>query len=339
MFLPSIRSALRAGRGILAAGAILLVGAGGTGCASDKSSPVVIRVGTVAIDRATVDHWTRAITLGSAVEGTLGESSSTPRQKALDFLISANWAIGAAAERGLDVSDGAIERGLKERIEAAPNGRSEFQEEISATGQTLPDVKLEVEAATALARLREFVSRRVPPVRQAQIAGYYKHHPQSFRIPDRRLVDLIEEIHGREHAVALGRRLGPGERFAKRAIRELVARETPYELGHRENGRMVRAIFATPPGRVGGPAMYHGRWVLLVVRKLIPGSAKPLGAVRAEISQRLSDERHRRALTSFLAAYRREWIAKTRCGARYLVQKCSEYHGQVTPEGSLLAND
>jgi hypothetical protein len=314
----------------------LIVPVWAAGCGNDKQSPVIVRVGEIAIDRATVDHWTRAIALGSTVEGVTGRSSSTPRQKALEFLISADWAIGAATEQGHEISDSAVEHGLKGRIEAAPNGRSEFEEEITATGQTLADVKLEVKASLALAALRESLSRRVPPVTQAQIADYYEHHLQSFRIPDRRVVDLIEEIHGYARAVALGQRLGSRQRFAKRAIREFVPRQTPYENDHRENGRMVRAIFATPPGRVGGPVLFHGRWVLLVVRKPVPGSIKPLSRVNAKISERLSEERHRRALESFLEAYRREWTARTSCAGGAVVQKCSEYRGRVVSEANPL---
>ena len=296
---PSLSPAflLGAKRGIAAVALMLMCAAGAAGCGSDGPSPGVVRIATAAINKATVDHWARAIALGSAVEGVAGRSSSTPRQKALEFLISANWAIRAAAERGLEISDSAVERGLKERVEASPNGRSEFEEEIAATGQTLADVKLEVKTALASARLRDFVSKRVSPVTQAQIADYYRRHLRSFRIPDRRWVDLIQEIHSYAHAVALARQLGPGERFAKVAMRELVRRDTPYEDAHHDwKAPMLHAIFATPPGRVGGPVSFHYRWVLLVVRKLVPGSIKPLGKVRAEISERLSEERHRRAL-------------------------------------------
>jgi hypothetical protein len=329
-------------RGVFATVAALLLAAGIAGiagCAGGSSSPVVLRVGPATIDKATVDHWTRAIALGSTVAGSLGRSSATPRQKALSFLISANWAIGAATEHGVAVSEQEVQRGLSERIDASPYGRSEFQQEIAATGQTLADVKLEVKAALALAKLGELVSRSVAPVTKAQIADYYKRHLQSFRIPDRRWVDLIEEIHGYSHAIALGRKLGAGRRFAKRGIREFVPRQTPYEDAHRENGRMVQTIFATPPGRVGGPVIFHDRWVLLVVRKLVPGSVKPLSRVSTEISERLSGERHARALRDFLGAYRREWSAKTRCATGFLVQKCSGYRGRLVPEGNLLAGD
>jgi hypothetical protein len=67
---------------------------------------------------------------------------------------------------------------------------------------------------------------------------------------------------------------------------------------------------------------------------LLPGSIKPLKDVRAEISERLSEERDHRALASFLALYRREWTAKTSCHAGFVVQKCAQYRGQLLPEAS-----
>jgi hypothetical protein len=232
-----------------------------------------------------------------------------------------------------------VQHGLQQRIKAAPDGSSEFQEEIAATGQTLADVKLEVKAALAMARLRQSISRSVPALTQAQIADYYKRHLQSFRMPDRRVVDLIEEIHGYSRAVALGKRLGAGKRFAKRAQRELVPLQTPYEDAHRANGRMVEAIFATLPGRIGRPVIFHGRWVLLVVRRIIPSSIQPLSKVSAEIAERLAADRRANALASFLEAYRREWTANTSCAAGFLVQRCSGYRGRLVPEGNSRAGD
>jgi hypothetical protein len=316
--------------------AVALLAAAIIGCGGDRPSRVVVRVGTVSIERATVDHWSRAIALGSTVEGVDGRSNSTPRQKALGFLISARWAIGAAAERGLGVSVAAVARGLNERIAAFPHGRREFEEEISATGQTPADVKLEVRAALAAVALRQFV-RSTAPVTQAQIAGYYSRHRKSFRIPDKRLVDLIEGIHGYAHALALGRQLGSGSRFAKRATRELVERESHWEDVHGWKGPMVHAIFTTRPGRLGGPVIFHTGLVLLVVRKLVPGRVKPLPDVKAEIVERLSEQHYRQALASFSVAYRREWSTKTSCQAGFLVPGCSGYRGRVAPQVALLS--
>src|ERR1700748_1778504 len=93
-----------AGRFLLSVGVVLILALSAVGCGGAASTPIGVRVGTVKIDKATVDHWNRAITLGSTVSGPLGRSGETPRQKALGLLISANWAIGAADERNLAIS-------------------------------------------------------------------------------------------------------------------------------------------------------------------------------------------------------------------------------------------
>jgi len=320
----------------------LLLAAVLTGCgsasstSSSSSSEVVVHVGEAAIDRAEVDHWANAITRGNSVGTALGRTSGTPRERALEFLISSNWIIGETEERGLSISNAAVERGLREKIDALPNGRSEFQEELSSTGQTLADVKLEVKATVAVARLRAAVASRVPPITGAEVASYYSAHRQRFYLPDRRLVDLVEQIPGYAHAVALGKQLGPGSGFAKRAIRELVHRETPAEAASLPNGKLVHMIFAATPGRVAGPAIFNGQWVLAVVRKLIPAGIQPLAAVRGELSKTLAAERRQRALKRFAAAYIRKWTASTSCSPGYVVQRCSVYRGALVTEVDLL---
>jgi hypothetical protein len=291
-----------------------------------------VRVGGAQIDRAEVEHWARAIARGSSVGTALGKTSGTPRQRALKFLISSHWIIGEAAEQKVPVSSAAVERGLKAKIDAMPAGRSELEEELTSTGQTLADVKLEVKSTLAVARLRDAVAKRVPAVTPGEVASYYAHHRRSFSLPDRRVVDLIEQIPGYARAVALGRRLGPGARFAKRAIRELVRRETPAEAKNRRNGQLVHMIFAATPGRVAGPALFNGEWVLAVVRRLIPAGIQPLVAVRHELSKTLATARRRRALKRFTAAYMRKWSARTSCSTGFTVQKCSQYRGALAAE-------
>jgi foldase protein PrsA len=326
---PSIAVAL-----LLAAS---LIGCGTTsGTSSNSSKEVIARVGDAAIYRAEVDHWASAIGRGNSVGTVLGKASGTPRERALKFLIASSWIIGEAEEQGLSISNAAVERGLQEKIAQAPGGRSEFQEELASTGQTLGDVKREVKSALAVAALRDAVAKRVPPISATEVRSYYAHHRRSFYLPDRRLVDLIEQIPGYADAVALGRQLGPGAPFAKRAIRELVRRETPAEAANRRNGQLVQMIFAATPGRVAGPAIFNGQWVIAVVRKLIPAEIQPLRAVRGELSKTLIARRRKQALNRFAAAYARKWTARTSCRAGYVVQKCSEYRGGRAAERNPL---
>jgi hypothetical protein len=327
--------------GLLVTGAVLLA-AGLAGCGtasgtpSSSSNQVAVRVGAVTILRSEVEHWAAAIGRSKSVATSLGTMSGTPRDKALEFLISSSWTIGEAEAQRLRISNGDIERGLQEKINAAPNGRSEFREELASTGQTLADVKLEVESTLAVARLREAVAKRVPPLTRGEVTGYYARHRGSFYLPDRRVVDLIEQIPGYGHAVFLGKQLGPGARFARRAIRELVRREPPAEAADRMNGQLVRMIFATTPGRVSAPAMFNGRWVIAVVRNLIPAGIQLLSAVRGELSKQLAAQRTQQALKRFSAAFVRRWTARTSCSPGFVVQKCTQYRGGVAQASPLV---
>jgi hypothetical protein len=294
----------------------------------------VVQVGSASIAQATVDHWASAIRRGNGVGASLGRSGGTPRERALDFLIASHWLIGQALRDGLLVSGEAVQRGLRERVEAVPDGESEFRRELASTGQTVADVELEIKAKLATEAISESLSKRIPPVTRVEVARYYEHNRSRFRVPDQREVDLIEGIESPRAAAALGRRLGTGARFTRKAIREIVARQTRSEAAHRGNHQLVHAIFATPLGKLGGPVIFNNLWVLLVVRKLIPSTIKPLASVSEKIEQQLLGERHRSFMTRYLAGYRRTWTEQTTCRAGYVVQRCREYRGPTVPEGN-----
>jgi hypothetical protein len=309
------------------------------GCGSGASGPVAVRVGDASIGASSVSHWTKALVLGKDVGGQVDESHGTARERALGFLISANWLIAEASDHGVRVPDATVARRLHERVEAVPNGMSEFKEEIASLGQTIADVELEIKAETAAAMLRAMVSKRAQPVTHADITDYYARNRGQFRVVELRFTDLIESIPSRVAAIALGRRLGAGRRFAARALHEQVASETPREAAHQGNAGLVRTIFAAVPGRVAGPVKFALGWVLVVVRKVVPSRIKPLAAVKEQITTRLTSNRQRAGLLSFIKTYRSKWTAKTDCSPGFVVQKCSQYHGPVAPESNPLLSE
>jgi hypothetical protein len=302
-----------------------------------SQGPVVVRVGSASITGQTVAHWAKAVALGKEVASSLGQSQGPARVRALDFLISANWLIGEASDHGLKVSDAAIAHRLQERVEAVPNGATEFDEEISSTGEQLSDVRFEIKAELAAGLLRSMVVRDTPPATESETADYYAHNRKQFVIPDLRVTDLIESIHGtRAEAIALGERVGPGRRFAEMAVHEHVARETPYTEAHRENGELVHTIFTARSGQVAGPVWFNHAWVLVVVRQVVPGGIRPLDEIKEEVATRLTSHRRHLALLGFIKEFREKWITKTRCRSGYVIQKCLSYQGPVAPEGNPL---
>jgi hypothetical protein len=293
----------------------------------------------VSISAAAVKHWAGAIKLGSTVGASVGKNSGTPRERALDFLISAHWLIGEAAEQGLSISSAAVERGLKERRESVAGGRSEFEEELASTGQTADDVKLEIKAELAAGALHDLVVSRIPVVApQQEVIDVYHRDIAHYRVPERRLVDLIESIDTRAEAVALGKRLGPGARFAKRALHESVARQTPAQAAHASNAELVHAIFAATPGKLAAPARFNGQWVLIVVRGRVAGRTKGLKEVEVEIDHHLLDIRRRELFAQFAKQFRETWVPQTDCRPGFVVQKCSRYRGPLAREEDPLSS-
>jgi foldase protein PrsA len=317
--------------------AALLGIAASVGCGGDSSGPTVVRVGDVSIGRSTVAHWSRALGREGAVGSSFTQLTGSNREKALEFLIFADWLIDEAAGRGTPVSPGTIERRLREKIDAVPNGRTEFEQEAAATGRTVADVKLEIEAEAAATALRAAVLRGIPSVTRADVAEFYQRNHAQFRIEDSRDVDLIESIPTRSAAISLGKRIGAGKRFASRALHERVAKQTRNEAAHHDNHGLVDAIFAAQRGKVAAPVRFNHAWVLVVVRKIIPASVRPLAAVAEGIVAKLTSQRRRLALSSFARAFRSKWTAKTDCRPGYIVQKCSQYRGPMSPESNPLS--
>lgn len=300
-------------------------------CAGSSSSAVV-RVGDISIDRVAVDHWATAISLGAA--GTISPERpyGSPREMALNFLISADWLIGEATERGLEVSSRAIDQALAERIDSMSGGRAELLRRLARMHQTIADVRLEIKVILAASLLREAMSRSLPVLTRQDVAAYYDTHRSSFRAPDERVVDLIENISSARAARALGRRLGAGLRFAKRAQRESVLRQSAYEAAHRPNGKLVHAIFAATPGTVSGPVAFNGLWVILVVRRLVRGAPMPLESAAEAIAKLLLVQRRGRVEPRFLASYRMRWKARTSCRPGFVVEKCAQHAGPPARE-------
>jgi foldase protein PrsA len=309
-----------------------------TACGDGDRNRVIVRVDGAPIRAATLTAWARAIETGSAAEPSSAPAYASARQKALDYLISAHWLIGEAAARGLGVSVKALQRGLSERIEAAPKGRAEF-EGPSAGKQTISGLKLEVQAELAAARLRSLVARDVAPVTHADVLDYYRRHRASYRIRQQRRVDLVENLPSRAAAIALGRRLGTGRRFAARAYHELVASTPPFQVREPKfNTGLLHAIFSARPGALAGPVAFNDAWTLLVVRRVMPGMFVSLAGVETLIARRLREQHRGAALARFAGPYRAKWRARTSCRPGFVVAKCRQYRGPAPAEGDPLAD-
>jgi hypothetical protein len=311
---------LRRALAIVACGCVLALAL--SACGSGSQGAVAIRVGATDVTAATVEHWMSVFAPGhvvpdppkyakciahlraqqsesipEALEEECREQYEALRQRALGFVISSEWLIGEARERGLK----------------------------------LPGGELDEQARAAESAIRRQLTSREAKITQAQALAYYEQNVAQFGRPERRYIDIVERL--------------PSEAAARRALVDVVrrrdlARSSYHEVFDETNPATVepskrailREIFAAEPHTIVGPVPLNEKWCFFEVTRTIARDVKPFARVRGAIEGQLAAERQRRNLVPLVAAWRKKWIVRTDCRPAYVVQKCSEYRGQRTPE-------
>ncbi len=320
------RGARRRGSALVCAASAALLCLGLSACGGVANDAVVVRVGDVAITKATVDHWTVAISRNGAFDGFREAPRGSAEQRALALLISSQWLIGEAARLGVSESDAAIDEALGER-EREGKG---FQQHLHAVGLTLADVKLQMRAEFASEAIRELLASRASKVSQREVADFYRANRHMFDKPEERVTDLLENLPSPSAATALVKRIGTGRRFAHLAYLERVSRSPSY-LGTPEKVRVVDAIFAARPGVASDPIRLNHSWTVFVVRKVVPATPQPLAKVRGEVVKALNVSRQHEIATTFSMEYEARWRAKTSCKAGFLGSGCPQKPGPLGP--------
>jgi SurA N-terminal domain/PPIC-type PPIASE domain len=295
----------------------------------DGGSASVVRVGQTAITKTTVDHWISAM----AGERTKGDPRTqqdrTLRAQALGSLISSQWLIDEATDRGLKVSDQEIQQRFQEKKNTSyPGGETEFQEFLKATGRKASDVMFEAQAELASSKLRGLVASREPKITQAQIAKYYAQHERSFARPERRYFD-IDNLKSQAEVRLVKREVKRGTSFSSMAFHESLVRGANVDNGKKA---IARAIFSAKPNMLRGPVRLYGDYSLFVVRLIVPATHKSLAQARGTIEKRLATEQRQRTLAEYVRALTKQWTAKTDCHTGYVVPNCKQYKGPTIPE-------
>jgi hypothetical protein len=304
-------------------GAVALLGLSACGTADNS---VAIRVGDATITKAAVAHWTSVARRNGALPVLLRDQTKTLRERALLSLILADWLIGEAKRMEMPIRAKAINAAFAERMRGF--GGVEFRKTLKAGGETSADVKFELAAEMALEAIDEKLAGRAKQFTQSDLARFYREDRIRFaKVPETRVVDIVEYLPSAAAATALVRRVGTGRAFTARAARKWI-QLTPGTLAGPPTKKAVdRAIFSARPGVVSRPMSFNGGWTVFVVRKITPVQRYPFANVRSWIATSFMKYRKREMEGAFEAEFRRRWTAKTTCGRGYVVPGCAEYHG------------
>jgi len=258
-----------------------------------------------------------------------GSKRQALRKQALDFLISSQWLIGEAGERGVRLSAREVEQRFKAKKSASfPGGPEEFHEFLKQTGQKVSDVMLEVRAGVADSRLRQMLVSKEHEITQAQIAAYYHGHKHRFTVPEQREFEATNRKTTAD-ANKLKREVESGKTSFDSVSRRGTA-ERPQKLI--PGSKLEAALYSAKPHVLIGPVKQRVDYYLLEITRITPARLRPLAQVQGSISKQLVAAQRRRALAKFVAEWRSKWIARTDCSPGYIVQKCRQYSSAKAPE-------
>lgn len=324
---------MRGARHISPAAAAALVALAVAACGGG-SDAVVVRVGATPIAKTTVDHRV-AVMAGGQAPNPDSHRYQTLRQRALEFLISAEWLLGEATAQGVRVTSQEVSKWLHEREQRSfPGAEAEYRAYLKATGQTAADGYLEAAAELASAKLRAVATSSAHPVTHAQVVAYYDAHRLRFAVPELREVSFTNRKSAAE-ADQLVRQIKPGERSAGLSLGLTLARRGVDAMATLP---LNAAVFAAKPHVLTGPVKQGADYFVFELTRILPEVPPTLAQVQGSIESKLADEARRRALAGFAAAWRATWTAKTDCRPGYVVAKCRQYTGPVHAEDPFSLN-
>jgi foldase protein PrsA len=248
------------------------------------------------------------------------------RERALRFLIGADWLEGEAATEHVRVAQTEVAQRYQQIISGSMG--SPLADILLGPGMSRADGLLEVRLDLLNERLRAKVTA-VADASDGQVAAYYRTHEPQFVAPASRRAFVVvtdSEANAMQAKQALERGASPAG----------VARRYSVDPGSRSNGGIVtyvhgeaappldRAVFAAWPGTLHGPVAVPSAGTFYVFRVLASSvrHIKPLNQVAARIRQTLTASLQQRTYEERVAGWLRRWKQRTSCRRGYVIAEC-----------------
>jgi hypothetical protein len=303
-------------------------------CGGAGSNDSVAVVGGARIAKATLDQWAAVLRGGRAAPALSAAQREQLNERALAYLISAEWLIGEAEDRSALPSAVEVHQRLDERDQSSfPGGEAELREFLRISGQTVADMELEVRVQLIASRLRQLAIAAAPAVTKAQVAAYYNAHPHAFIVAEEREIQLADRKSAAA-AEAMMRRVRAGASLAALGVTVTYERPSSLTAGGFP-AELVRAIYTAAPHVLTGPVKKGPDYDVFEVTRIRPPRRETLQQASPAIAQQLHEASLRRALTAAVGAWRARWTAQTNCRPGYVVQKCRQYSGPRSAEDPL----
>jgi foldase protein PrsA len=259
------------------------------------------------------------------------------KQQVLAYLISANWVIKEAEERGIKVSDAEVKKQFNQiKAQQFPK-EADFQKFLASTGYTVSDLLLRVKLNTLSSKIQQKVSKEAgKKPSQKEIAAYYEQHKSQYGQPEKRniLIILTKTLAQAEQAK---KEIEGGKSFASVAksvsidpVSKAAGGSLPGVVKGQEQKALDEAVFKAQLNVLGGPVKTPFGYYIYEVKKTIPGNQQKLSQVQSTIQQQITAEKQQKSLSEFIKNFRKKWEGRTECRAEYSVKDCKGYKAPTT---------
>lgn len=266
------------------------------------------------------------------------------KQSVLGYLISANWVLSEAAERGVKVSDAEVKKQFNQIKSQQFPTEAAFQKFLTSTGYTVSDVLLRVKLDLLSTKLQQKISKEAgAKPSQKEIQSYYEQHKTQYGQPEKRNI-LIILTKTQAQAETAKKEVESGKSFSSVAkadsidpVSKAAGGSLPGVVKGQEEKALDEAVFSAKVKVLGGPIKTPFGYYIYQVTKVIPGNQQALSSVQSTIKQQITAEKQQKAVSEFVKNFRKKWTARTECRNEYSVQDCKSYKAPKTSTGTTTA--
>ncbi len=248
------------------------------------------------------------------------------KQQVLGYLISANWVISEAAERGVKVSDAEVKKQFNQIKSQQFPKEADFQKFLASTGYTVSDLLLRVKLNSLSSKIQQKVSKEAgKKPSQKEIRAYYEQHKSQYGQPEKRNI-LIILTKTQAQAEKAKKEIESGKSFASVAkavsidpVSKAAGGSLPGVVKGQEEKALDEAVFKAQLNVLGGPIKTPFGYYIYEVTKTIP--AKPAGALPGAVHDLTADhwpKSSRSRVSEFIKNFRKKWEGAHRMPRRIL---------------------
>jgi foldase protein PrsA len=256
------------------------------------------------------------------------QSYETLRDQTMNFLIQADWVTGEAKDQNITVTDADVQKQFQQTKKQAFPKEADFQKFLKQSGMSMDDILFRVRLDALSNKLRQKIVSSKSDATDAQVKAYYNAHKSQFSTPEQRDIALVL-TKDKAKAEAAKKALQSGQSFKTVAKKYSIDQQTKNNGGvlkgvskGDQDAALDKAAFAAPKGKLEGPIKSPFGYYVFEVQKITPASQQSLAKVTPTIKQQLVAQNQQKALTSFVADFRKRWTAKTECRQGYVVEGC-----------------